>query len=204
MCLYQFIICVYNFHDVTMDLDAHVRTFSSEGLNFRQGSFEPLTKFMTLCAETQKFTGRIKYQKGVITCDKKNLSLFLVGYDFYPTCVLSIPSTRIGKIQLYGIKPYTWEVLYITFSLSYWWNLELNSYSLYSKLNNFFYNSEVIFLLSISNLNVIVCLQNSKSWEFLFSSPERKAHVSFSDRMSSVCSHICPSICMSVCLSVCV
>ena len=27
--------------------------------------------------------------------------------------------------------------------------------------------------------------------------------MSFSDRMSSVCSHICPSICMSVCLSVC-
>ena len=62
-CLYQFIICVYYFHDVTMDLDAillnHVRKFSPEGLNFRQSSFVQLTKFMTLCAETQKLTGRM-------------------------------------------------------------------------------------------------------------------------------------------------
>ena len=46
-----------------MDLDAillnHVRNFSSEGLNFRQSSFVPLTKLMTLCAEMQKFTGRM-------------------------------------------------------------------------------------------------------------------------------------------------
>ena len=39
--------------------------------------------------------------------------------------------------------------------------------------------------------------------EFVFSSPELKAQVSFSDRLSSVvCPSVCPSVCLSVCLSV--
>ena len=40
---------------------------------------------------------------------------------------------------------------------------------------------------------------NAVGYNYVFSSPELKAQVSFSDHLSSVC----PSVCLSVCLSVC-
>ena len=38
----------------------------------------------------------VKTKNGVVTYDKKNLPWFVVGYDFYLTCVFSIPSPKLG------------------------------------------------------------------------------------------------------------
>ena len=38
----------------------------------------------------------VKIKNGVVTCDKKKLPWFVVGYDFCPTrCMFSIPSPRL-------------------------------------------------------------------------------------------------------------
>ena len=71
---------------------------------------------------------------------------------------------------------------------------------------------QVQYRKSLKQLNIIQCSYHLKCLHFyvfytiltgvfieIFSSPELKAQVSFSDRLASV---ICPSVCLSVCLSV--
>ena len=50
----------------------------------------------------------------------------------------------------------------------------------------------------------LILISMIKLWDTVFSSPELKAQVSFSDHLfSGVCLSVCPSVCLSVCLSVC-
>ena len=71
---------------------------------------------------------------------------------------------------------------------------------------------QVQYRKSLKQLNIIQCSYHLKCLHFyvfytiltgvfieIFSSPELKAQVSFSDRLASV---ICPSVCLPVCLSV--